>query len=157
MVNSYLAIFLVIVSYILVFTLYYSIYTWIQELEKNDCKCSDLWQNNYLKYSSLVLLVNQSLFFAIKMLEMSKTLKISCSFKSMFSAWAVLSLFAVIVYMVILVDFIQKLKKKEDCHCSESWKREYGYYYSIVYLSLIALNVVLMILMMMFSISIIRF
>ena len=45
----------------------------------------------------------------------------------------------------MIFDYITKLKKLE-CECSESWKREYGYIGSIVYIGYFGLILLLLIL-----------
>ena len=49
-------------------------------------------------------------------------------------------------YLGILLDYIIKLKELQDCKCSENWIREYGYYFTIIYFSLITLIIFISIL-----------
>ena len=51
-----------------------------------------------------------------------------------------------VFYMVIILDYVMKLKEK-NCECSEDWKREYGYIFTIVYISILLLMLLLIIIM----------
>ena len=98
----------------LVIILHYSMYTWTQELEKQGCECSDMWHRNIVHWLALILLI---------LIPVNNSTIVGLSF---------------IAYICIVIDYIRKLKQLE-CECSEDWKREYGYIFSVIYISLIAI------------------
>ena len=49
-----------------------------------------------------------------------------------------------IIYIGVIFDYISKLKKLQ-CKCSESWKREYGYISSIVYIVMYSISALFLI------------
>ena len=117
---------------ILLIFLYIIIYLWIIELDKIGCNCSKLWHYNYIKIMSIILLVKFILKICVKSLLPSIFIKIR-------NYWIILSLFMIVSYMGILLDYIIKLKALQDeCKCSKNWIREYSYYFIILYLSFLA-------------------
>ena len=124
------AIFIIsLIIIILVLVLHYSMYTWTEELEKNGCKCSDLWHRNFIHWIALILVIIIPINVLIKIYNIKSPLLIPYTF-----ILVVLQLF----YIGTIFDYITKLKKLE-CECSESWKREYGYIGSIVYIGYLGL------------------
>ena len=125
-----------IIGFAIAIFVYVSIYLWILELEKKGCQCSKLWHYEYLKYASVVLLVN-IILFNLTRFSMIKGFGLLQFYPSKINtivlSWAFLSILFIIPYFAILLDYIVKLKKMQDCKCSEDWKREFGYYYSIIY------------------------
>jgi len=117
------------ITYVIVLTLviilHYSMYSWTNELEKTGCECSDLWHRNIIHWIALVILV----FIAVNMLLIIAKVK-----SQLFSAFAGLIGIVNVFYIILIYDYISKLKKLE-CKCSEDWKREYGYIGSIIYMS----------------------
>ena len=133
-----------LIIFIIVIVLHYSMYTWTEELEKTGCKCSDLWQRNFIHWIALIMLIIIPINFLLKFAKVKIELFIPYNF-----ILIILQLF----YISIIFDYITKLKKLE-CECSESWKREYGYIGSIVYigyLGLILLLGILWLLMLFFT------
>lgn len=117
------------ITYVIVITLiiilHYSMFSWTNELEKTGCSCSDLWHRNIIHWIALVILI----FIAVNMLLIIAKVK-----SQLFSAFAGLIGIVNVFYIILIYDYISKLKNLE-CKCSEDWKREYGYIGSIVYLS----------------------
>jgi hypothetical protein len=117
------------ITYVIVLTLviilHYSMYSWTNELEKTGCECSDLWHRNIIHWIALVILV----FIAVNMLLIIAKVK-----SQLFSAFTGLIGIVNVFYIILIYDYISKLKKLE-CKCSEDWKREYGYIGSIIYMS----------------------
>ncbi len=129
---------LIIISIIviLVLVLHYSMYTWTEELEKTGCECSDLWHRNIIHWIALVLVIIIPINILIQIYKVKSSLLIPYRF-----ILVVLQVF----YIAMIFDYITKLKKLE-CECSESWKREYGYIGSIVYIGYFGLILLLLIL-----------
>ena len=58
-----------------------------------------------------------------------------------FKAFTVVVFIIGLFYLAMVLDYITKLKTLE-CQCSESWKRDYGYIYSLVYIIYLSLVLV---------------
>lgn len=126
----------VLIIAILVIVLHYSMYTWTEELEKTGCECSDLWHRNFIHWIALILVIIIPINILVNIYKIKSQLLIPYSF-----ILVVLQIF----YIYMIFDYITKLKKLE-CECSESWKREYGYIGSIVYIASFGLLLLLLIL-----------
>jgi NhaP-type Na+/H+ or K+/H+ antiporter len=117
------------ITYVIIITLviilHYSMFSWTNELEKTGCECSDLWHRNIIHWIALIMLV----FIAVNMLLLIAKVR-----SQLFSAFAGLIGVVNVFYIILIYDYISKLKNLE-CKCSEDWKREYGYIGSIVYMS----------------------
>ena len=138
-----LIMFLIIA--VVVIVLHYAMYTWTKELEKTGCKCSEIWHRNVIHWIALILLIATVINVLLKIANIQKS--------PMFLAFGVVIALLNIFYISIVFDYINKLKKLE-CECSESWKRDYGYIGSIVYIiwfSLVALSLIFIASMMMFK------
>jgi magnesium-transporting ATPase (P-type) len=131
------AVFLIaLIIIVLVLVLHYAMYTWTEELEKTGCECSDLWYRNFIHWIALVLMIIIPINIVIQIYKIKSQLLIPYTF----------ILFVLqISYVAMIFEYITKLKKLE-CECSESWKREYGYIGSIVYICYFGLILLLLIL-----------
>jgi magnesium-transporting ATPase (P-type) len=126
----------VLIILVLVLVLHYAMYTWTEELEKTGCECSDLWYRNFIHWIALVLMIIIPINIVIQIYKIKSQLLIPYTF----------ILFVLqISYVAMIFEYITKLKKLE-CECSESWKREYGYIGSIVYICYFGLILLLLIL-----------
>lgn len=123
-----LLVITVIVS-ALVIILHYSMYTWTQELEKQGCECSDMWHRNIVHWLALILLILIPVNIMIQYFKIKNIL---------INTYSTIVGLSFIAYICIVIDYIRKLKQLE-CECSEDWKREYGYIFSVIYISLIAI------------------
>lgn len=130
------AFIVVLIIVVLVLVLHYAMYTWTEELEKTGCECSDLWHRNIIHWIALILVIIIPINVVIQIYKVKSPLLIPYSF-----ILVVLQVF----YIAMIFDYITKLKKLE-CECSESWKREYGYIGSIVYIGYFGLLLLLLIL-----------
>jgi len=131
------AVFIVVlIIVVLVLVLHYAMYTWTEELEKTGCECSDLWHRNIIHWIALILVIIIPINILIQINKVKSKLLIPYSF-----ILVALQVF----YTAMIFDYITKLKKLE-CECSESWKREYGYIGSIVYIGYFGLILLLLIL-----------
>ena len=144
-------IYLYVILLIFMITLHVSIYMWIDKLEIETCRCSELWQRDVLKY----LIIFKFLLIVLNMYIVNKNkfnpVKINKSRDdNMFHT--ILSFFTVsstLVYVLVMITYINELYKIE-CECSEDWKREFGWYYSIVMLSFYAFSLFWLIIMSIF-------
>jgi|TARA_B100000497_G_C7492606_1_gene301422 hypothetical protein len=119
---AFIIIYLIIFTFIII--LHHSMYTWTEELEKNGCECSDLWQRNVIHWVALILLIA----IGINVVFLIANIK-----SKVFDVFRILASILQIFYIAFIFDYITKLKKLE-CKCSENWKREYGYISSIIYI-----------------------
>ena len=125
------AVIIFIISSIITLSLHYAIYTWTEELEKTGCQCSNMWHRNIIHWMALIL----AIFVVIIML-----FRIANITSKAFKAFIVVVFIIGLFYLAMVLDYITKLKTLE-CQCSESWKRDYGYIYSLV--SIIFVSIVL--------------
>lgn len=131
------AVFIVVlIIIVLVLVLHYAMYTWTEELEKTGCECSDLWHRNIIHWIALILVIIIPINVVIQIYKVKSPLLIPYSF---------ILIILQVFYIAMIFDYITKLKKLE-CECSESWKREYGYIGSIVYIGYFGLLLLLLIL-----------
>ena len=128
---------------ILVITLHVAMYMWTTELEKENCDCSDLWHRNVINIFSMLLLI---LIPVNTYLVHKKILPIKSFNFDLKTGYSILVGVIGISYMVIILDYVMKLKDK-NCECSEDWKREYGYIFTIVYISILLLMLLFIIIM----------
>jgi magnesium-transporting ATPase (P-type) len=125
-----------LIAFAVVIILHYAMYTWTEELEKTGCKCSEIWHRNVIHWIALILLVITFVNILLKIANIQSP---------MFMAYGVVVGLLSLFYIIIVFDYISKLKALE-CECSESWKREYGYIYSIISISIYSLAILLSIL-----------
>jgi hypothetical protein len=143
-----LLISLFVVLFIFTILFHVLLYQWTIELEKNGCECSKLWHYDFIKYGSLSLLII-TILNSIRIfynLSLSKNIQ---DFNKLNQQHYIIRFIIGIIgiigisYMAILLDYIIKLKEMQDCKCSEDWKREFGYYYSIVFFALLLFGILL--------------
>ena len=111
------------------------LYTWVDTMEKDGCDCSNLWHKDYVKFG-LMFLLAYNIFIMIIINANPKMQFLNIS--KYISKYIYLDIFKLIgglltiIYWAIVLDYIIKLKELA-CGCSEDWKREFAYIYSIVY------------------------
>jgi uncharacterized membrane protein len=128
MINTFI-IFISILSILLIYLLHISMFQWTEKLKKENCDCSDLWHRKYINVIALFLII----VITINLILIY--LKINNSFINIFRI--ILGIIQ-ISYYIIIIDYIRKLKIK-DCNCSENWKREYGFIFTIIIVSFLSL------------------
>lgn len=132
------------ILFILIIVFHYAMYTWTKELEKNGCDCSNLWHRNVINWLAVVIVILNIIYYLINFFNINQKIYHYIYRKDGGYAyfygepfqWLIGIL--VLTYLAIIYDYIAKLKKIE-CECSESWKKEYGYIGSIVYIILLSL------------------
>jgi hypothetical protein len=122
-------------------------YTWLVNLEKINCACSESWMRKYIKYYltaylalfGIAVIVN----IAIYMLDMNLSEIHANPLVIIFNT--IISIFNIfaIPNIIISIIFITKLKEM-NCECSEDIKREVYWVYNIVLASILALSVLLL-------------
>ena len=122
-------------------------YTWLVNLEKINCACSESWMRKYIKYylTAYLALFGVSLFIniAIYLLDMNLSEMQSNPLIIIFNT--VISIFNIfaIPNIIISIIFITRLKEM-NCECSEDIKREVYWVYNIVLASVLALTVLML-------------
>lgn len=130
-----ISIYIIIISIIaliiisLTIILHYAMYTWTTELEKNGCECSNLWHRDVINILASIIVIMIITILVIIFLNTKYNLSSLISYLNFINGVIFFT------YILIILDYISKLKAL-NCECSESWKREYGYIFSIVYISL---------------------
>lgn len=122
-------------------------YTWLVNLEKINCACSESWMRKYIKYylTAYLALFSVSLFvnIAIYLLDMNLNEIRANPFLIIFNTLiSIFNIFA-IPNIIISIIFITKLKEM-NCECSEDIKREVYWVYNIVLASVLALTVLML-------------
>tara|TARA_B110000483_G_scaffold182897_1_gene216365 strand:+ start:67 stop:585 length:519 start_codon:yes stop_codon:yes gene_type:complete len=156
---SYIIIIGFIINIILItliLVLHYAMYTWTEELEKTGCECSNLWHRNVIHWFGLVIVILNVIYWLIEFFNIDQKIYYRNGSLTLFAApFSSLILILTVSYISIIFDYITKLKKLE-CHCSESWKRDYGYIGSIVYIASYSLGLLLFIIGMLMLLRIIK-
>tara|TARA_B110000037_G_scaffold194274_1_gene229838 strand:+ start:118 stop:642 length:525 start_codon:yes stop_codon:yes gene_type:complete len=157
---SYIIIIGFIINIILItliLVLHYAMYTWTEELEKTGCECSNLWHRNVIHWFGLVIVILNVIYWLIEFFNIDQKIYYRNGSLTLFAApFSSLILILTVSYISIIFDYITKLKKLE-CHCSESWKRDYGYIGSIVYIASYSLGLLLFIIGMLMLLRIIKY
>jgi hypothetical protein len=107
------------------------LYTWIDSMEKDGCDCSEIWHRDIVKYGLFVIILLNILVLFSKYY-----------FKSFSWVLSVIAFILTVSYWAIVLDYTLKLKEL-SCKCSEGWKREFAYIYSIVYMIFISLTMLI--------------
>jgi len=128
---------------VLVITLHVAMYMWTTELEKENCDCSDLLHRNLINIFSILLLILIPVNFYLRYKNFLPIKSFNLDLKT---GYSIIVGGIGVFYMVIILDYVMKLKEK-NCECSEDWKREYGYIFTIVYISILLLMLLLIIIM----------
>ena len=156
---SYIIIIGFIINIILItliLVLHYAMYTWTEELEKTGCECSNLWHRNVIHWFGLVIVILNVIYWLMEFFNIDQKIYYRNGSLTLFAApFSSLILILTVSYISIIFDYITKLKKLE-CHCSESWKRDYGYIGSIVYIASYSLGLLLFIIGMLMLLRIIK-
>lgn len=113
-------------------------YMWTTKLEDEKCDCSNLWHRKTIKILSIGLTISILLRMILITLIPNEFIK-----KGILISSPLISI-GLIFYLFIILDYIYELKKRE-CKCSEDWKKDYGYIFSIVYLVMLFLLPVMLV------------
>lgn len=114
---------------VLLAILHYSMYTWTNTLTQIDCKCSDSVIRNILNAIALIFLI----MIPYRIYNYKDGF-----YQSYFKTFIFL---LSIIYYSLIIYYIDKLNKTA-CECSDSWKKDYSFITSILFLSLIILLII---------------
>ena len=104
-------------------------YTWTNTLTQIDCKCSDSVIRNILNAIALIFLI----MIPYRIYNYKDGF-----YQSYFKTFIFL---LSIIYYSLIIYYIDKLNKTA-CECSDSWKKDYSFITSILFLSLIILLII---------------
>ena len=122
---------------IITFILHFAIFTLTKKLEKDDCKCSDMWHKNVLHVLSFIFII-------------LTPFKIYNKFNPIFNfPYKIIITIIAIFYYILIINFVHRLNYK-TCQCSNDWKKYYSLYVSIFMLTLIFISIVLYLILFTF-------
>lgn len=124
-----LAITIFFVFTVLITILHYAIYTWTNNLNDIDCKCSDTLTRDILNSLALIFLI-----IIPYRIYNYKDKFMQSYFKTFLG---ILS----IVYYSLIIYYINKLNRIA-CECSNDWKKKYSFISSITFLLIIILLII---------------
>lgn len=112
---------------------------WIDKLEKTNCKCSEDYKRDYIKYYLYVYLALVGLNILFMIFFSNANSKILKSFKPLIMAKKYIMPIFTIINMIFSIMYITKLKEL-DCKCSEDIIREVYYYWNIIMIAITAIT-----------------
>jgi hypothetical protein len=113
-------IYLNVLTYLILFTLYYVILNYVLYLEDIKC-CSDDWRRNYIKYYSLITIIGLPLKLLSKYKDKINIVKY----------FMIIELLGGTLFIYALYTYSRDLKRnKPRCDCSKNSVREFIYSYS---------------------------
>lgn len=119
---------------------------WVYKLEAiPECKCSDNWMRNYVKYYLLIVIPVMVITLSINVYLFTNSLgpnDINSSLYTMFRVFAGLVNFLGFINIIITIIFINRLKEM-NCECSEDVRREIYFIYNIVLASFIGITILI--------------
>ena len=125
-----LAISIYFVFTIILAILHYAIYSWTNNLKQINCKCSDNITRDIINAIALIFLI-----ITPYRIYNYKDRFFTSNFKNFL-------LILSIIYYSLTIYYIDKLNRTA-CECSDSWKKDYSFISSIVFLSLIILLIII--------------
>ena len=106
--------------------IYGTIFYFVLNMERQKCKCTEEPRRDIIKWYSLVLIV----FVCVMPFMPKKYAAVITPIIALCS----------LAYFVILFTYTHSLKHKNNCECSNTWRRTFTFIYSILALVLIVLS-----------------
>ena len=113
---------------------------YVYNLEVSECGCSEDWKRTFIKYYSGLMILQLILMVVF----MNKT---SLAFSMIIRTLVFITTILSLVQLYALFMYTRVLKNK-NCECSESWQREFMYYWSMFMIALIVVNIVITVIVM---------
>lgn len=105
---------------------------WTNELQTNACGCSDSWKREFLMWGYIVNVVLKLAILALpNMTKSSKPLQL-------YQIASVGALAFNVTLFAVLLSYAVELERLK-CKCSEGWKRRVAFIWPVVYFSLLAM------------------
>lgn len=114
------------------------LFTYVVTLEKEKCECSQSWKRDYIKYYSGVMVS----LFTLMILGTLLGIRLPNNKLVLFGKVIfMLGLFiASLVQVYSLFTYSQDLNcRRDSCPCTEGWKRDFMYFYSIFFFAIYVL------------------
>lgn len=106
--------------------------SWINKLEKTDCKCSIHWKRDYIKYYLYCLISFQFILLILTIFYgMQATNIVNNTFGSLYKLITFILSVANVINVVVVITYINELKNIK-CSCSEDIKRDVYYTYNLI-------------------------
>ena len=109
------------------------IFNYVYQLEKKNCKCSEDWRRDYIKYFALISIIAEPFFTYLNNRKIKKQILLQLIIFLLGFSYLIGS----ILYIYYLFTYSQQMIK-DKCDCSEKWERDFIYYYIRVILALYA-------------------
>ena len=100
------------------------IINYVYTLEKNKCECSQGWKREYIKYFAIITIILVVVNSIFRKIPKSFLMPIS----TLYSIGGLINIYVLFSYSNSMI--------KNTCECSNSWERQFIYYYSIFVISL---------------------
>ena len=110
---------------------------WIFNLEKIECKCSEDYRRDYVKYYIMMYIIINPIMFVYSTYVMIYNKEYNFSILMTMVRLILMTLF--LVNLVFSIEYIQKLKN-DKCGCSEDQKREIYSIYNWIRVGLLSLT-----------------
>jgi len=105
---------------------------YIYRLEETECKCSDDWKRDFIKYYSIIMIV-LSIFSSMN-INFNKKNPIIIGLMSLLC-------FSNIFFIYVLWKYNKFLCKRE-CECSSGWEKDFMKFYTFTVILMITINIV---------------
>lgn len=111
--------------------------TFILKLEKEKCECSKNSKRDYIKWFSVTMLVLALLSMITSMMKVKLPAKLMMVLMLVLFGATIYQAYALFTYSHEL----KGLGKGKECECSRDWRRDFMFYYSILYVFLMIMGV----------------
>ena len=115
------------------------ILNYVYNLEKNNCECSKDWRRDFIKYFTIASVIIVLLHFLIKKLPRA----IVVPFSVLYSILGLVNIYALFTYSRNMIN--------DSCQCSNSWERNFIYYYSMIIIILYIIFILGLVSLMLFK------
>jgi hypothetical protein len=149
-------LFAIIVINLVEIVINYMALLWLYKLEEISCKCSQNWKRDYIKYFLYIYFVKTLINLLVNIyMYVSHIAYKDSNFYSYYKY--ILFIFNIIAFanLIIVIIYIDELKKN-NCTCSEDFRREIYWYYNIILLALFVMIYIMMFGMMIYLLMILR-
>lgn len=158
MISKYILGFIIFAVIVSVFTIYTLALQWIHKLEETNCKCSEDFKRDYMKYyiyiyfANVAFIIISIIFVTIFSFYNKKGGEKSFNFlKIIYNIIKFIIGILGIINIIFSIMYIYNLKQI-DCKCSEDIRREVYYIWNIIGAAIIGINILFIITMFIFGI-----
>ena len=116
-ISKFKNIFLIFISISLLLSI--GVFSYVRQLETENCDCSQNWKRDFIKYVSLIYIVYNSILLV---LLVSKS-NLIVNFLTSKIIYLINSLLSLVYIILLIVYYFQIRQKLATCECSNDWKR----------------------------------